>query len=122
MDRSLSKRVSAEEHQMPDGIIPTPVGLPVSGPLPELEVAQLPANSDETATSRPLAAPAVEVPAGEASASSNGETPAKPAYPPPPTVPTQQGPQGVRFDFNDGDRALLADVRKPWRARPSAFG
>ena len=28
----------------------------------------------------------------------------KPAYPAPAGVPTQQGPKGLRFDFNDGAR------------------
>ncbi|WP_133648569.1 autotransporter strand-loop-strand O-heptosyltransferase [Paraburkholderia flava] len=30
-----------------------------------------------------------------------------PAYPPPASVPTQQGPAGIRFDFNDGCRVTL---------------
>jgi hypothetical protein len=29
---------------------------------------------------------------------------AKPPYPPPAQLPTQQGPKGLRFDFNDGCR------------------
>jgi autotransporter strand-loop-strand O-heptosyltransferase len=32
---------------------------------------------------------------------------AKPAYPPPASVPTQEGPRGIRFDFNLGCRVIL---------------
>ncbi len=33
--------------------------------------------------------------------------PAKSAYPPPAATPTQEGPQGIRYDFNLGARILL---------------
>lgn len=39
----------------------------------------------------------------------------KPAYPPAADVPTQQGPLGIRFDFNHGARVTLPEGR--WQAR-----
>src|SRR5580700_8758535 len=50
------------------------------------------------------AQPAVESSGEKASAP---ET--KRAYPAPAEVPTQQGPNGIRFDFNDGCRVVLAE-------------
>src|SRR5215467_7164220 len=40
-------------------------------------------------------------------------------YPAPTETPTQQGPKGLRFDFNDGCRVLLPESTHPWRARMS---
>ena len=37
----------------------------------------------------------------------------------PPEVPTQEGPRGLRFDFNDGCRVVLPDTGHPWRVRIS---
>src|SRR5208283_2427935 len=42
---------------------------------------------------------------------------AKPAYPPPAELPTQTGPNGMRFDFNDGCRVLVPEAAAPWRVR-----
>ena len=39
--------------------------------------------------------------------SASGSAPADPFYIPPPEVPTQEGPRGIRYDFNDGARVLL---------------
>jgi autotransporter strand-loop-strand O-heptosyltransferase len=35
----------------------------------------------------------------------------------PAAVPTQVGPQGLRFDYNDGCRVLLPKAEQPWRVR-----
>jgi len=43
----------------------------------------------------------------------------KPRLPRPSTVPTQEGPQGLRFDFNDGCRVMLPDNGQAWRVRLS---
>ncbi|MGJ5216126.1 autotransporter strand-loop-strand O-heptosyltransferase [Bradyrhizobium oligotrophicum] len=43
----------------------------------------------------------------------------RPRLPPPSAVPTQDGPQGLRFDFNDGCRVMLPDNGQPWRVRLS---
>src|SRR5580698_8322311 len=45
-----------------------------------------------------------------AASSSNGQS-----LQPPPTVPTQQGPAGIRFDFNDGCRVTLPAGDGEWR-------
>jgi autotransporter strand-loop-strand O-heptosyltransferase len=37
----------------------------------------------------------------------------------PASVPTQQGPKGLRFDFNDGCRVFLPESDHPWRVRLS---
>jgi autotransporter strand-loop-strand O-heptosyltransferase len=34
-------------------------------------------------------------------------------------LPTQEGPRGIRFDFNDGCRVLLPEAEHPWRVRLS---
>jgi len=41
----------------------------------------------------------------------------KPAYPPPAETPTQEGPKGLRFDFNCGARVLLPESEHPWKIR-----
>jgi autotransporter strand-loop-strand O-heptosyltransferase len=41
------------------------------------------------------------------------------AYSPPAGTPTQQGPKGIRFDFNDGCRVALPPAAHPWRVRLS---
>jgi len=43
----------------------------------------------------------------------------KRAFPPAAEMPTQQGPEGLRFDFNDGARVLCPDGPAPWRVRLS---
>jgi autotransporter strand-loop-strand O-heptosyltransferase len=43
------------------------------------------------------------------------QTPTRPAYPPPAERPTQQGPKGIRFDFNLGCRVVLPEGE--WRVR-----
>src|SRR5215831_4408998 len=43
--------------------------------------------------------------------------PPKRAYPAPAESPTQLGPNGLRFDFNDGCRVFLPESDHPWRAR-----
>jgi autotransporter strand-loop-strand O-heptosyltransferase len=63
-------------------------------------------------------------------ASPSSESPAPPAqpisaapdrraFPPPAETPTQQGPRGLRFDFNDGCRVAAAAGEAPWRVRLS---
>jgi autotransporter strand-loop-strand O-heptosyltransferase len=41
--------------------------------------------------------------------------PAKRPYPAPASLPTQEGPKGVRFDFNEGCRLALPESDRPWR-------
>jgi autotransporter strand-loop-strand O-heptosyltransferase len=53
------------------------------------------------------------------SGTSDSGASSKRAYPPPTEMPTQHGPQGVRFDFNDGCRVVLPEGEHPWRVRLS---
>ena len=63
------------------------------------------------------AAPAAASPASAPPASAPPEV--KRAYPAPADVPTQEGPKGLRFDFNDGCRVVLPESEHPWRVRLS---
>ena len=63
-------------------------------------------NSENTTTASDApSAPDGAQPASAASASASA--PADPFFIPPPEVPTQEGPRGIRYDFNDGARLLL---------------
>jgi autotransporter strand-loop-strand O-heptosyltransferase len=57
-------------------------------------------------------------PRAEAPPASAAEPPKRP-YPPVAAIPTQQGPHGIRFDFNDGCRVMLPETGHPWRVRLS---
>ena len=52
---------------------------------------------------------------------SPGQPVRPPTYPPPASVPTQEGPHGIRFDFNAGARIALparpGATGTPWRVR-----
>jgi len=62
----------------------------------------------------------VRRPAPSASASASGSAPVKPAYPPPVERPTQEGPKGIRYDFNLGARLQLPERKEgEWKARLS---
>jgi autotransporter strand-loop-strand O-heptosyltransferase len=52
-------------------------------------------------------------------ASSASEIPGKRAFPAAVEIPTQEGPLGLRYDFNDGARVMLPDEGGPWRVRLS---
>ena len=65
-------------------------------------------------------APEITVPAAPPGASPNGlPHPPKPAFVAAAPMPTQEGPTGIRFDFNDGCRVVLDDSRGPCRLRLS---
>jgi autotransporter strand-loop-strand O-heptosyltransferase len=61
--------------------------------------------------------------AGSAKSSVISQTPSsaagKRAYPPPADMPTQPGPEGIRYDFNDGCRIILPQSSQAWRVRLS---
>jgi autotransporter strand-loop-strand O-heptosyltransferase len=50
---------------------------------------------------------------------SSAPPPVPRAYPVPATIPTQEGPNGIRFDYNDGCRVMLPEWEHPWRLRLS---
>jgi autotransporter strand-loop-strand O-heptosyltransferase len=56
-------------------------------------------------------------PQSSGAASAVSEPAQKPPYPPPAALPTQEGPGGIRYDYNDGCRVLLPDGK--WRVRLS---
>jgi len=45
------------------------------------------------------------------------QEPVKRAFPAPADNPTQAGPKGVKFDFNDGCRLVVAEDKAPWKVR-----
>ena len=66
-------------------------------------------------------ASSTSAPASQAAPAAHAEAPAsapiKRAYPAPAELPTQEGPKGMRFDFNDGCRVHLPESDHPWRVR-----
>ena len=61
-------------------------------------------------------APTAKIPPDPATGSAGAKP--KSAYPAPAELPTQQGPKGLRFDFNDGARVFCPDGEQhPWRVR-----
>ena len=67
----------------------------------------------------PNTAPAPEGATSSVSAMAAATADSKPPYPSPAEVPTQEGPKGLRFDFNDGCRVVLPESEHPWRVRLS---
>ena len=76
-------------------------GVPLS--VPSLPVPDTPPTNESVPR-------ALAVEAGSASAPA-----VKPAYPPPADIPTQEGPSGLRFDFNGGCRVMFPETEHPWR-------
>jgi autotransporter strand-loop-strand O-heptosyltransferase len=65
-----------------------------------------------------FSAPVEPDPPSVVSAASQPEAEQKLAYPPPAGSPTQQAPNGIRFDFNQGARVLLPNrTEGKWRVR-----
>ena len=52
-----------------------------------------------------------------AQAAAPASAPIKRAYPAPADMPTQEGPKGMRYDFNDGCRVHLPESDHPWKVR-----
>src|SRR5881275_191199 len=75
-----------------------------------------PTNVVEAAAS--AVAPGSAATAAGSPPSASGEPPKRP-YPAPAELPTQEGPEGIRFDFNDGCRIVLPEGKAPWRVRLS---
>jgi autotransporter strand-loop-strand O-heptosyltransferase len=73
-------------------------------------------------TSDPTMVPTIAMPPADAQPGVRTDAAARlhrPRLPPPSMVPTQEGPQGLRFDFNDGCRVMLPDNGQAWRVRLS---
>ena len=89
---------------------------PLFSVVAEENAAPLAATPGDTSTVQPAAEPAG---VGSASQTQSASTQTKPAYPSPAELPTQEGPKGLRFDFNGGCRIHLPDVERPWRIQLS---
>jgi autotransporter strand-loop-strand O-heptosyltransferase len=64
----------------------------------------------------PSQSPAGAPPPGAPPPVESASAPApKPAYPPAAEILTQEGPNGLRFDFNDGCRVTFPESQNPWR-------
>ncbi len=61
----------------------------------------------------------VPEPAQPDAAALTGAPAVAPADPPAADVPTQEGPKGLRYDFNDGCRVAMPESDHPWRVRLS---
>lgn len=57
----------------------------------------------------------IVVPAAAVTTSAGAAAAEKPPYPSPAELPTQEGPLGIRFDFNSGCRVHLPSSEQPWR-------
>jgi autotransporter strand-loop-strand O-heptosyltransferase len=89
-------------------------------PLPAPPHALSLANGRAAATS--VAAHSVAEPAAGPTSAPTISTSAptiKAAYPPPAETATQEGPEGVRFDFNGGCRVTFAESVHPWKVQLS---
>src|SRR6266852_2962329 len=74
-------------------------------------------SAGDTVSAAALANSAAPVSTAAAVPQSGDAAPAKPAYPSPAPVPTQEGPKGVRFDFNEGCRIVLPESEHPCKVR-----
>ena len=86
--------------------------LPVAS-KPGLNLVLDPVAPTARAPSTPTSTP--QAPGSEPVAAASA--PVKRAYPAPAELPTQEGPKGMRFDFNDGCRVHLPESEHPWRVR-----
>ena len=95
---------------------------------PSLERATL--NDSASPNQEPSAAPAAEPASATSSApaaSQSGQSAVSPssyeakksAYVAPAPLPTQEGPRGLRFDYNEGCRIAAPEGEAPWRIRLS---
>jgi autotransporter strand-loop-strand O-heptosyltransferase len=100
----------------------------VGGDLPDAAKSPLVLVADPLlAPAKPIAAasqvnggapaPSAAEPTAQPAASSAAAPPVKPAYPPPAETLTQEGPAGLRFDFNSGCRVLMPQGAQPWKVR-----
>jgi autotransporter strand-loop-strand O-heptosyltransferase len=91
----------------------------------DVAVPSLPSAVPAEASGASAAAPGPPSSASPSAASESAtavpaaQEPTKRAYPAPAEVPTQEGPKGIRFDFNDGCRVMLPEGPHPWKVRLS---
>jgi len=86
----------------------------------EINAADAPA--EQLVESEPKAASLAEAEANVATEApgvpaESGTTFGRHGFPKPPDTPVLEGPDGMRFDFNDGCRLLLPERGSPWKVR-----
>jgi autotransporter strand-loop-strand O-heptosyltransferase len=88
-----------------------------------VNIAVQPRQAAERAAPRDEAnqSPSTRLASPRQSASAEPSSPGgdKPPYPASAWPPTQDGPKGLKFDFNDGARIALPEAKSPWRVRLS---
>lgn len=84
---------------------------------PDADVLPAPARVLPRADGNPTSVSSTEQAAPQASSVSAPQ--GKAAYPAPAETPTQEGPEGVRFDFNSGCRVAFAESAHPWKVQLS---
>ena len=90
----------------------------MSGPTP-LRSLPKPPKEEVASQSGAIADKPPESSASSAAASAPPPAPEKRAYPAPTPLPTQHGPNGIRFDFNDGCRVAVPEGERAYRIRLS---
>jgi autotransporter strand-loop-strand O-heptosyltransferase len=90
-------------------LVPDPLQVPLQpAPLPTPADGNTAPSSHEDLAQAPM--PAV---------SSTSAAQPKHLYPKPAEFPTQEGPRGIRFDFNSGCRLMLPQAAHPWKVQLS---
>jgi len=91
----------------------------LQGELGPRSAQDAPGSAAPAAVASSAATPVSATPADHAdqasSSNNSSQAPRKRPYPAPADLPTQRGPQGLRFDFNDGCRVTLPESGGPWR-------
>jgi autotransporter strand-loop-strand O-heptosyltransferase len=85
----------------------------------EPRVHSIPSTSSSTEGDKPFVAQIDEPTSAQESGEAPTEKPEKRPYAPPAALPTQEGPNGLRFDYNDGCRIVVPSGDAPWRLRLS---
>jgi autotransporter strand-loop-strand O-heptosyltransferase len=86
---------------------------------PDPEPAPPPPPTAAAAPAEPEPVPVQSSPSDSTETAAPPPAPVPRAYPAPAETPTQQGPKGLRFDFNEGCRVALPESDHPWHVRLS---
>jgi autotransporter strand-loop-strand O-heptosyltransferase len=105
------------------------VNIAVGWPSPERATLNDSASPNQEPSAAPAAEPASTAPAtssapaasqsGQSAVSPSSSEAKKSAYVAPAPLPTQEGPRGLRFDYNEGCRIGAPEGEAPWRIRLS---
>ena len=105
------------------------MNIAVGWPSPERATLNDSASPNQEPSAAPAAEPASTAPAtstapaapqsGQSAISPSSSEAKKSAYVAPASLPTQEGPRGLRFDYNEGCRIAAPEGEAPWRIRLS---